>query len=346
MSDEKTPTPPGGGWLSQLMAGVNLPTIIVGPAGNAISRLIAGAAEIPAAKFEQWAQQIRDRTKGKSIVNDAIASAVVDRAVADERLLDRAVESLIAKEYRKQSNKEAVARKTIEHLQDPPIPGPQQGRELRDIDNDWMNVFERHAENASSERLRDLWGRVLAGEIRRPGHFSLKTLSFIAELDEAVAKAFERITAEIVHDKYVPLHVGEADDILLLQEFGLLASVHVTFEIVSEDQINDPIIIRYRNHGIQVVLDETNREVFRIPPSIEVPAMHLTRVGQEIASILAPVDDIRHAEALAEFIRHDGTDLTYGIEAIYYGELVVSPPNQHSLLNPIEIWKSPLAVRR
>jgi Protein of unknown function (DUF2806) len=164
---------------------------------------------------------------------------------------------------------------------------------------------------------RIFWGRVLAGEIRRPGSFSLKTLSFIAELDEPVAKAFEQITAAIVDDKYVPQYVDDSQDILLLQEFGLLASTDkFSFKIVSGDQIKDPIIIRYRTHGVQFVLDETHRESFAIPPSISVRARPLTRVGREIARILSPVDDIRHAEALAEFTMLHPIDGTYGIEVI------------------------------
>jgi hypothetical protein len=191
MSDEKAPTPPSGGWLPQLMAVVNLPTIIVGPAGNAISRLIAGAAEIPAAKLEQWAQQIRDRTNGKSIVNDAIASAAANRVIAHERLLDRAVESLIAKEYRKQSNKEAVARRTIEHLQVPAIPGrPRQEGEPKDIDDDWMNVFERHVEDASSERLQDLLGPRSGRRDKEAGKFLAKDFELHCRTGRTGSKGF------------------------------------------------------------------------------------------------------------------------------------------------------------
>src|SRR5208283_1459027 len=54
-----------------------------------------------------------------------------------------------------------------------------------------LNIFERYAEDASSETMRALWARVLAGEIRRPGQFSLRTLRFMSELDATTAKLFE-----------------------------------------------------------------------------------------------------------------------------------------------------------
>ena len=56
---------------------------------------------------------------------------------------------------------------------------------------DWLDFFGDYAEKANAEAVRDLWGRVLAGEIRRPGTFSLYTLRILAELDQQVARWFE-----------------------------------------------------------------------------------------------------------------------------------------------------------
>ena len=35
--------------------------------------------------------------------------------------------------------------------------------EQGEIEDDWLNLFSSSAENASSERLQNLWGKVLAG---------------------------------------------------------------------------------------------------------------------------------------------------------------------------------------
>lgn len=54
-----------------------------------------------------------------------------------------------------------------------------------------MNSFMRFAEDASSDRLRDLFGRILAGQIFRPGAFCLTTLRTLSELDQAIATDFQ-----------------------------------------------------------------------------------------------------------------------------------------------------------
>ena len=63
----------------------------------------------------------------------------------NRELIQRATRSFLAKELRAQSNKEGVAKKAIEHLaesSDPPDSKPATP------DDDWLNVFERYAENA------------------------------------------------------------------------------------------------------------------------------------------------------------------------------------------------------
>ena len=49
----------------------------------------------------------------------------------------------------------------------------------RTVDEDWLFRWRDAASVVSSEELQTLWGRVLAGEIKSPGSFSLRTLEFL-----------------------------------------------------------------------------------------------------------------------------------------------------------------------
>lgn len=66
--------------------------------------------------------------------------------------------------------------------------------DTEELNSDWINRFRNHAEQASTEELRNLWARILAGEARRPGRFSAATLRFIGELDQLQAERCERIS--------------------------------------------------------------------------------------------------------------------------------------------------------
>jgi hypothetical protein len=174
-----------------------LPQMIAGPAGKAISRLIAGAADVPAAWLNSKAQSIKDETEARSTIMQAVASASAQAAVADPLLLDRALSRYIADLHKKQENREAVAEKAFEALKENPAAEDSKGPS-----EDWMNVFEEYAEKASSEELRQTWARVLAGEIRKPASFSLRTLQFLSVLDKTTAEAVEAVLERSFDGRY------------------------------------------------------------------------------------------------------------------------------------------------
>ena len=165
-----------------------LPKILLGPAGTAISRLIGNGADIPAAWLEQRAQRIKDTTAARSEVTQALATQTAKTAVTDPEIIERAKAALVDQVYRRQVNKEAVAMKTIENLQSDPAPEHSDGPS-----EDWLAKFERHAEDASSDQLRSLFAKLLAGEIRNPGAISPRTLHVISMLDQETATLIQRV---------------------------------------------------------------------------------------------------------------------------------------------------------
>ena len=60
------------------------------------------------------------------------------------------------------------------------------------ISDDFLNTYEDVARHKSSEDLQILFGRILAGEIRKPGTFSIRTLRLLDEIDQKIAVLFRR----------------------------------------------------------------------------------------------------------------------------------------------------------
>ena len=291
--------------LPAIWSHLNIPSFIAGPAGAALSRLIGKAVDIPGAALEARAQRIKDKTDAESTVTKALAEAVAARAVADHQLVDRAMEAFVNKELRKQANKEAVGQKTIELLAEEPPPGNDQPKSAAP-DEDWMNMFESYAENASTERMRDTWARVLAGEIRKPQSFSLKTLSFISQLDQRIATLFERYASWVTLNNAIPkqdeLSGALLADLLALEEFGLIAGVHgfiaKTISILPEQRghllaLGDKHVVLIKKADITTKID------------IRIPSMLLTTVGSEIFAILKPQFDLAVARRVAEIVPKD-----------------------------------------
>jgi Protein of unknown function (DUF2806) len=335
MTNEIGPTSQGG--LASFIEKLNLPAIIAGPAGTAIARLIGGLADIPVAYLEGFARQIRNKNNAREIVSKELSNAAARFVAADNELAERAAYSLIAKEYRRQSNKENIAVRTIEVLQDELNDSAQQSAAAGNqeapsyVDQDWLNVFERYAEDASTERLQSMWGRVLAGEIRRPRSFSLRTLRFISELDITTAQLFEKHAKYIFNSSFIPkgpqgyqLEGTRFSELLRLQETGLLSGTEGSML----HSINVPPkfeSIGFTNQNIVVVC--------KIKQStIQIPAIALTNIGREIYAILQHNFEIAALkEAIELFPKH-------------MFDSIVVPQQDNGKIQisaPIVIWEQP-----
>lgn len=60
-------------------------------------------------------------------------------------------------------------------------------------DDDWVTRFLKYAQDVSSEQMQGLWGRILAGEIRRPGTYSLRTLDFVRNMTKPEAELLQHV---------------------------------------------------------------------------------------------------------------------------------------------------------
>ena len=60
-------------------------------------------------------------------------------------------------------------------------------------DHDWTARFFNDVQDVSSEEMQVLWARVLAGEVRRKGSTSLRTLGVLKNLDQATADHFRTL---------------------------------------------------------------------------------------------------------------------------------------------------------
>jgi hypothetical protein len=175
----------------------NLPGPVKKGLLSAVGALVGGLTEIPLAWVRRPASAINDVTDGRALVAVELAKAVAKEATEDPAVLQAAAEIYLPTAVRKAANRVRIAQLTAEHVAEL----DSDGAEASAPDVDWMNAFVRLAEDASSERLQDLFGRILAGEVVHPGSFSLSTVRIVAELDQSIAKDFSLVWARSVGDR-------------------------------------------------------------------------------------------------------------------------------------------------
>lgn len=288
------------GWLDNISEG-GLPQLIAGPAGKALSRLIGAGVEIPAAWLEQKAQGIRDETEARSKVTQMLAEKSAELGLSDTKLLDRGLNNLLGRAYREQENREAVAIGTIKELEKDPAPTSGAGPS-----DDWMNTFESHAAKASSEELRNLFSRVLAGEIRKPGRFSLSTMQLMSVLDSQLAALIERVSPFVWDESAIFKDTvdGQIDyrDLLHLEEVGVVSLSGGMMTVTKE--ANEFGFVGFQSHGMGVVASfEPNKRV-------QLTSYAISRAGKELMSTLSVQPQF---SSLAKVMRaHGATKVQFG----------------------------------
>ncbi len=93
------------------------------------------------------------------------------------------------------------------------------------VDDDWVARFFSYAQDVSNEQLQALWGKVLAGEVGRPGQIPLRTLDLLRNITkgeaELLMKLGARTSAESIYFPYGQLKLSGRDQ-LLAQDAGFL----------------------------------------------------------------------------------------------------------------------------
>lgn len=72
--------------------------------------------------------------------------------------------------------------------------------QVPDVEPDmaWTSSYSEAAQDISAEDMQELWARVLAGEVERPGSTSVRTLGVLRNLDQSTAQHFRRLCSMAV----------------------------------------------------------------------------------------------------------------------------------------------------
>ena len=212
-----------------------------------------------------------------------------EAALQEEALEARARRRIADSMARQQENIEEITVAAIEHVIElgsagrasPPVGKPT---------DDWMAEFVDMCKNTKDSRMRELWGRVLAGEIQNPGSFSIRSLFTLMTLRASEAEQF-RIAANLV---FQGEYVYRGTDNEAASPFGVTYSSFLTLAscgLVAPDanagwQIGEPsgdVLITYEPYLLLF-------KRFGTPHPMMLSTWPLTAVGKELARLI----EIRH----------------------------------------------------
>ncbi|MDR6195610.1 DUF2806 domain-containing protein [Siphonobacter sp. SORGH_AS_0500] len=157
------------------------------------------------------------------------------------------------------------------------------------VDEDWLTRFFKYAESISSEEMQTLWGRILAGEIREPKSFSLRTLDIIRNLSQDDANIFLELSAFFITHKHRSFILNEYnlhldnygfsfDKISKLIEAGILIDGAYLRSSIPKCSVETEFVFDCRNKKLSVTVNPNGEEIeFRI--------YGLSSAGKELFSL-------------------------------------------------------------
>jgi hypothetical protein len=309
-------------------------------AASAVDRLIGSFADRSAARVEGDAQRIRLDSAVQQALTEVDAQAAIRQLAQDPRVGQRAINNFFNEQVRKQENRDAVAVAAVEELKQlPTLNNENIEGEADNIDDDWLNMFGKYAENASSDRIRKLWGRILAGEIRQQKSFSLTTIRAISEIDNDIAESFQTSVASRLLIGWLPksdkLQGQEFERLLFLEEVGLLQDVS-SGTGVTLTKAEDGYM--YLNNGQYFLRIKPTKKPEPIKnDELRIPLICISRVGREIASIfpLPPHDE--PLRQIAKFLPRVSPIIMVGplVESVELCKLDDSPPHAPIVLESL-----------
>ncbi|WP_114324846.1 TIGR03899 family protein [Candidatus Colwellia aromaticivorans] len=217
---------------------------------------------------------------------------IEDRSIKRERLAS----------LRKQKNIETIVERTFDFCASKSID--------KRTDLDWFNRYITLAENVSNKTMQDLWAKILAGELSRPGSYSLKALKVFRDMSIVDAKLLAKACSLAVKDqskKNIRIISGtyqkpglfnflnkDRQRYINLSHFGLnyadilsLADNHLLYQQESESNmmINGEII-NFNYNGVPLKLTAKK-------PNIALQFYKFTPIGTELARLISdkPNDD-------------------------------------------------------
>ena len=181
-------------------------------------------------------------------------------------LLEIANRIAVADAVRKEVNVAKAVLHAEDDLKNDPTAPPE-----KNVEEDWLYRWRDYAGSVSSDDLQQLWGRILAGEVKSPGSYSYRLLDFVRNLTKEEAGLIERIAPFVIsgvilrEPKDVLTKAGVSFDVLMdLQDLGVISGVEalgLQVQYNSNDKTRYVRLLTSYGKGLLIEHEDTKKRV-------------------------------------------------------------------------------------
>ena len=175
----------------------------------------------------------------------------------------------------------------------------------RSIDEDWLFTWRDFAGKVSTEDLQRLWGSILAGEVKSPGSFSIRTLESLRGLSKADAEQISQLARYVLEgciissqSQHLETHGMPFSKLLEMQDLGLLSGVEAV-GLTRQYRTATPnkFLLPLRSHGKALLVenDDATKE-------LSLAVYLLTSVGAQLLGLGSFEPDVEYLRLIGKEI--------------------------------------------
>jgi len=266
--------------------------------------------------------EIKATSEARAMMTKGIAEKMLETGKIPEEYTQLAMEQQSRKIVRKRLNLDKILQRTKGFLQNDKEDIVSQTEE---ISEDWLNSFEDIAENMSSEEMQIRFAKILAGEVKHPSSFSVKSIKMLSEIDTQTANLFARFCglcvamkisirgrADIYQDVRLVAIGGQLggnsmlkyrmgyENLTRLVEYGLISSDLNSYmpysNSVARSSSAQGLTPMYYQKKPYILRQKTDKPEQR--PELKIHGVALTKAGRELYPVIDMISNEAHFKAL------------------------------------------------
>lgn len=239
-------------------------------------------------------------------------------SVEDEVLIKRTLAISDAINYGNRSAVAAVARSVINTAKaiifaEEQLSSDTQTPPPRDVDEDWLLVWREHAGKVSVEDLQRLWGSVLAGEVKAPGRYSIRTLEFLKTLSKAEAVMISSLASYVIDGRIARAQMAYIESkginfsmLLVMQELGVISGVEsIGLTSTHKSAAGEKFVRAFVSHNKALIAEHLDHS-----KTLEYKVYIVTEVGRQLLGLGSFQADLEYLRLIGKEFVSKGFSVT------------------------------------
>lgn len=179
----------------------------------------------------------------------------------------------------------------------------------RDVDEDWLFAWRDNVGKISAEDLQRIWGSILAGEIKSPGSYSIRTLELLRTLSKTEAEIISKVARYVIDGKIARGATHYLDEqgvnfavLYRLQHMGVVAGVEaLALQTTHKTVVEGKFLCALRSNGKALIVEHED-------PSkvLQFEVYLLTEVGSQILTLGSFEPDLDYLRLVGKKIASQG----------------------------------------